>query len=248
MWKDFTMSESFENRFHRSEILFGSAALSKLQQSHVLLAGAGGVGSYIAEALVRGGIGKLTIYDPDLVHYTNLNRQLPALTSTVNKEKTSAVAARLLDINPELELHVFNIALTPENIEPILDQTSFDYLADAIDSLNDKCFLLSAAHLRKLPTISAMGAGCRKDPSLVQYADISKTFNCKLTKNVRAKLKKDYNIAKGIECVFSPENNPDAVLPGENGQRPTIGSSSFMPGIFGLFMAAKIINKLTGKL
>lgn len=245
MLKGFTMLETFENRFHRSEILFGSAALEKLQSSHVLLAGAGGVGSYIAEALARAGIGKLTVFDPDTVHYTNLNRQLPALNSTIGKSKTAVIESRLQDINPKLELYVYNESLTAENIPVLLENTHFDYIADAIDSVNDKCLLLATAFQKNIPVISAMGAGCRKDPSLVQYADIGKTFNCKLAKTVRTRLKKEYGIIKGIECVFSPESNPDALLTLPDESRPLIGSSSFMPGIFGLFMAGKIINDLS---
>lgn len=245
MWKGFTMQESFENRFQRSGILFGTAALEKLRRAHVLLAGAGGVGSYIAEALVRGGIGELTIFDPDTVHYTNLNRQLPALCSSMDKLKTAVLTDRLKDINPELELHAFPEPLNAENIPALLENTRFDYLADAIDAVNDKCLLLATAFQKNIPVISAMGAGCRKDPSLVQYADISKTFNCKLAKTVRTRLKKEYGIARGIECVFSPENNPDALLTLPDGTRPLIGSSSFTPGIFGLFMAGKIINELS---
>jgi tRNA A37 threonylcarbamoyladenosine dehydratase len=238
------MQESFENRFHRSEILFGSAALQKLKKSRVLLAGAGGVGGYAAEALARGGIGSLTIYDPDNIHYSNLNRQLLALCSNNGQSKASALQNRLKDINPEIELTALPAALTMENIPGILDNGNFDYIVDAIDSVNEKCFLLSEAYARKIPVIAAMGAGCRVDPTQVQYADISKTHGCKLAKTVRSKLKKEYNIHKGITCVFSPESNPHAVVPGEKGERPTIGSSSFMPGIFGLFMAAKVINDL----
>ncbi|MBO5924087.1 MAG: tRNA threonylcarbamoyladenosine dehydratase, partial [Lentisphaeria bacterium] len=104
---------------------------------------------------------------------------------------------------------------------------------------------LAEAYKRSIKVIAAMGAGCRVDPTQIQYGDISKTYGCKLAKNVRSKLKKEYNITKGVMCVFSPEVNPDAIQPSENGERPIIGSSSFMPGIFGLFMAAKVINDLT---
>ena len=239
------MQESFENRFQRSEILFGSGALQKLKNAHILLAGAGGVGGYAAEALVRGGIGKLTVYDPDGIHFTNLNRQILALCSNNTQSKAAVLQQRLLDINPELELTALPEALTLENIPQILEDNHFDYIVDAIDSVNEKCFLLAQAYMRKIPVIASMGAGCRIDPTQVQYGDISKTYGCKLAKTVRGKLKKEYNIFKGIECVFSGENNPSAVIPGENGERPTIGSSSFMPGIFGLFMAAKVLNNLS---
>lgn len=232
---------------HRSRILYGAEAMEKLRRSHILLAGAGGVGGYAAEAITRGGIGNLTVYDPDKVHLTNLNRQLIALESTLDKYKTDCLRERLLQINPDLNIIGVNQSLTPENIPAILDQGNFDYVIDAIDSINDKCFLLAECHRRNIPVIAAMGAGCRLDASAMQYADISKTFNCRLAKNVRAILKKEYNIAQGIECVFSTEPPlPHGVLQENPNERPTIGSTSFMPGITGLMLAAKVLNKLAG--
>lgn len=239
------MAETFENFLHRSEILFGKTALEKLNQSRVLLAGAGGVGGYAAEALIRGGIGHLSVFDPDKVHPTNLNRQLLALQSNNDTLKTEVLARRAYDINPEIDLTVYAERLSRNNIVQVLEHGNFDYIVDAIDSLDDKCFLLSEAHKRSIKTISAMGAGCRVDPTQIRYADISKTYGCKLAKSVRSKLKKEYNISKGIMCVFSPETIPEAIQqPDAVGERPVIGSSSFMPGIFGLFMAAKAINDL----
>ena len=239
------MSETFENFLHRSEILFGKAALEKLKNSRVLLAGAGGVGGYAAEALIRGGIGHLTVFDPDKIHPTNLNRQLLALRSGNNTFKTTVLEQRALDINPAIDIKAYPDRLSRDNIADILENGRFDYIVDAIDSLDDKCFLLAEAYKRSIKVIAAMGAGCRVDPTQIQYGDISKTYGCKLAKNVRSKLKKEYNITKGVMCVFSPEVNPDAIQPGAVGERPLIGSSSFMPGIFGLFMAAKVINDLT---
>lgn len=241
------MPETFDNFLQRSEILFGKEALEKLKNARVLLAGAGGVGGYIAEALIRSGIGHLTVYDPDCVHPTNLNRQILALQLNNGRFKTEILKERAKEINPQLDLQSKPERLTRENIEAILEQGKFDYIADAIDSLDDKCFLLATALKNNTKVISAMGAGCRFDPTRIQYSDISKTYGCKLAKNVRGKLKKEYNISKGIMCVFSPEVNTDAVQSCGNGERPLIGSNSFIPGIFGLFMAAKIINDLAGK-
>ena len=238
------MPETFDDFLQRSVILYGENAMKKLRSSRILLAGAGGVGSYAAEALARSGIGHLTVYDPDKVHPTNLNRQLPALRSTIGKLKTDVLRERINDIDPQLDLRANPERLSRENIAQILEDGSFDYVVDAIDSLDDKCFLLAEACRRKIRVIAAMGAGCRFDPMQIQYADISKTYGCKLAKNVRRKLKKEYNITKGIMCVFSPEVNSGAIQPGAAGERPIIGSNSFMPGIFGLFMAAKVINDL----
>lgn len=246
------MSEFSENSkafLHRTEILFGADAMQKLASCHVLLAGAGGVGGYAAEALARGGIRALTVYDPDSVHPTNLNRQILALHSTCGKLKTDCLYSRLADINPQLELNLHPEALTAENIPSVLDSNNFDYVIDAIDPINEKCFLLAACYNRKIPVISAMGAGCRLDPSQVKYADISKTNNCRLAKSVRSKLKKEYGITGGIECVYSSEPPiPEAVLAETPNSRPTIGSSSFMPGIFGLFLAGRVLCKLAGKM
>ena len=237
-----------ESIFHRTKILFGSSAMQKIAQSKVLLAGAGGVGAYAAEALVRGGIGSLTVYDPDTVHPTNLNRQILALHSTCGKLKTDCLRDRLLEINPQLVLEACPQALTADNIASILQNNHFDYVLDAIDPINEKCFLLASCYRLKIPVISAMGAGCRLDPAQVKYADISQTSNCRLAKSVRNKLKKEYNITKGIECVYSSEPPiPEAVLAETPGSRPTIGSSSFMPGIFGLFMAGRVLKKLSGR-
>ena len=240
------MPETFDDFLQRSEILFGKEALTKLKNARGVLAGAGGVGGYAAEALIRSGIGHLTVYDPDSVHPTNLNRQILALRSNNGKSKTAILRERAFDINPQLDLQAIPERLSGENIEAVLEQGKFDYIADAIDSLDDKCFLLATALKNNTKVISAMGAGCRFDPTQIQYSDISKTYGCKLAKTVRGKLKKEYNISKGIMCVFSPEVNPDAIQPCE-GERPLIGSNSFIPGIFGLFIAAKIINDLAAR-
>ena len=241
------MPETFDDFLQRSEILFGKDALDKLKNARVLLAGAGGVGGCAAEALIRSGIGHLTVYDPDCVHPTNLNRQILALRSNNGMLKTAILRERASDINPQLDLQAIPERLSRENIETVLEQGKFDYIADAIDSLDDKCFLLAAALRNNIKVISAMGAGCRFDPTKIEYSDISRTYGCKLAKTVRSKLKKEYNISKGIMCVFSPEINPDTIQPCGNGERPLIGSNSFIPGIFGLFIAAKIINDLAAR-
>jgi len=241
------MPETFDDFLQRSEILFGETALEKLKNARILLAGAGGVGGYAAEALARGGTGHLTVYDPDCVHPTNLNRQILALHSNNGRQKTAVLAERIYDINPGIDLQVHPERLSRENIGAVLEQGNFDYIADAIDSLDDKCFLLVSALKKQIPVISAMGAGCRFDPTRIQYSDISRTYGCKLAKSIRSKLKKEYNITKGIMCVFSPEVNPGTIQPAEDGERPLIGSNSFIPGIFGLFMAAKVINDIASR-
>jgi len=241
------MSTSKTHWLQRSKILLGQAAIENLQHSHVLLAGAGGVGGYAAEALARSGLGALTVFDPDKVHITNLNRQILALHSTLDEYKTGVLRQRLLDINPDIRVNACAEALTANNIEKILQDNCFDYIVDAIDSVNDKCCLLATAHRMQIPVISAMGAGRRLDPTALQYADISKTYNCKLAKVVRSKLKKEYDIVKGIECVFSSEPS----LPPADNSTPEdnsiIGSCSWLPGISGLYPAARVIQVLGKK-
>lgn len=237
--------ESPENFRNRSEILFGSSAMAMLSRSHVLIAGIGGVGGYAAEAIARAGIGKLTVYDPDTVNPSNINRQILALHSNCGTYKTEVLKKRLLDINPDLQLQAHACALTLENIPQILDSGEFDYIVDAIDPVVEKCCLLANAYIRKIPVISAMGAGFRLDPGKVGFADISKTSNCALARAVRSKLRKEYNISKGILCVFSSETAVVKAVPESSGKRPPVGSSSYMPGIFGLFMASEVIRQLT---
>ncbi len=235
----------------RSAILLKPSGLENLSRAHVLLAGAGGVGGYAAEALARAGIGHLSVYDPDVVQPSNRNRQLLALCSTENRPKVDVLRTRVLDINPDIRFDGHAEALTPENIPGILENGAFDYLLDAIDSLSDKCALLAAAYHRGLPTIAAMGAGGRVDPAQIRYADIAKTYNCRLARQVRGSLRK-LGITKGIPCVFSPEDVPDdAVLPPdfEHGvMRSTVGTISYLPGVFGLFLAAAAIRELAGKI
>ncbi|MBO5722564.1 MAG: tRNA threonylcarbamoyladenosine dehydratase [Lentisphaeria bacterium] len=239
------MSQTEENFLHRTRLLLGNEAVERLQKSRVLIAGIGGGAVYAAEALARGGIGSLTVYDPDRVHISNINRQILALHKDCSRCKTDILRERLQEINPALELNAFAEAMTLENIGRIVQNGSFDYIVDAIDPVNEKCCLLAAAVQHNIPVISAMGAGCRLDPAQVKYADISKTYNCRLARSVRARLKKEYGITGGIRCVFSAEPPlPEAVTKNDDGSL-CIGSSSFMPGIFGLFMAAEVLRKLS---
>ena len=153
------MNQTEENFLHRTRLLLGNEAVERLQKSRVLIAGIGGVGGYAAEALARGGIGSLTVYDPDKVHISNINRQILALHKDCSRSKTDVLRERLQEINPTLELNAFAEALTLENIANIIKNGSFDYIVDAIDPVNEKCSLLAAAVQHNIPVISAMGAG-----------------------------------------------------------------------------------------
>ena len=233
----------------RTELLIKEEGIKRLQSANILIVGLGGVGSFAAEFLVRSGIGNLTIVDGDTVDITNINRQLPALNSTIGKNKTDVVAERILDINPEINLKKINEFLEPERMEEILTQEKFDYVLDCIDSLSPKLALIITCKRKKIKLVSAMGAGGKTDPSKVMVRDISKTNNCFLAKQIRKKLKKE-QIHKGFRCVFSTEiqdENSLKMTDGSNYKKSFYGTISYMPAIFGLYAAAEVIRFLLKK-
>ncbi len=233
----------------RTELLIKENGIKKLQKANLLIIGLGGVGSFAAEFLARSGVGNLTIVDGDVVDITNINRQLPALHSTIGKSKVEIVAERLLDINPELNLTKINEFLNPERMSEVIDLQKFDYILDCIDSVTPKVTLIKTARRKKVKIVSCMGAGGKIDPAKVLVRDISKTYNCYLAKNVRKRLKKE-KINKGIRCVFSNEIQDEESLKmtdGSNFKRSFYGTSSFIPAIFGLYAAAEVINYLIKK-
>ena len=233
----------------RTELLVKEEGIERLQNANILIVGLGGVGSFAAEFLVRSGIGNLTIVDGDTVDITNINRQLPALNSTIGKNKTDVVAERILDINPKLNLKKINEFLEPERMEKILTQEKFDYVLDCIDSLSPKLALIITCKRKKIKLVSVMGAGGKTDPSKVMVRDISKTNNCFLAKQIRKKLKKE-QIHKGFRCVFSTEiqdENSLKMTDGSNYKKSFYGTISYMPAIFGLYAAAEVIRFLLKK-
>ena len=233
----------------RTELLIKEEGIEKLHSANILIVGLGGVGSFAAEFLVRSGIGNLTIVDGDTVDITNINRQLPALSSTIGKNKTDVVAERILDINPEINLKKINEFLEPDRMEELLTQEKFDYVLDCIDSLSPKLALIITCKRKKIKLVSAMGAGGKTDPSKVMVRDISKTNNCFLAKQIRKKLKKE-QIHKGFRCVFSTEiqdENSLKMTDGSNYKKSFYGTISYMPAIFGLYAAAEVIRFLLKK-
>ena len=233
----------------RTELLVKEEGIERLQNANILIVGLGGVGAFAAEFLVRSGIGNLTIVDGDTVDITNINRQLPALNSTIGKNKSDIVAERILDINPEINLKKINEFLEPERMEEILTQEKFDYVLDCIDSLSPKLALIITCKRKKIKLVSAMGAGGKTDPSKVMVRDISKTNNCFLAKQIRKKLKKE-QIHKGFRCVFSTEiqdENSLKMTDGSNYKKSFYGTISYMPAIFGLYAAAEVIIFLLKK-
>ena len=231
--------------FERSELVFEAQGIQQLQQSHVLVAGVGGVGGFVIEALARAGVGELTIIDHDSVSASNLNRQIIALNSTVGLNKAEIMAQRIQDINPDCIVNVSKAFIRPEDMDSVLS-TQFDFVVDAIDSLNCKVALVVTALQKGLPTVSSMGAGRRIDPSKIELADISKTHGCALARNMRQRLKKQ-RISKGLMTVFSTElpkePGPMEAIEGARG-RVVNGTASYMPGIFGLMLAGYVIQQL----
>lgn len=231
----------------RTELLLGEDALAKLKTKHVLVVGLGGVGAYAAEQICRAGIGEMTIVDADVVDETNINRQLIALTSTIGIPKSELLKERLIQINPNLKLHVVQEYIRDEKTEDLLNRATYDYVLDAIDTLSPKVFLIFQVLQKKYPLISAMGAGGKLDPSLIQVVDIKKTFKCKLAFIVRKRLH-HLGIRTGFKAVFSPEVVPDHAMvidsnPSMN-KLSVVGTISYMPAMFGCHMAAEVIKDL----
>jgi tRNA A37 threonylcarbamoyladenosine dehydratase len=229
----------------RTKLLFGEEKVKKLNQSHVLIVGLGGVGAYAAEQIVRAGVGQVTIVDGDRVQASNRNRQLAALNSTVSQSKAMIMQQRLLDINPDLKITAIDEYIKDDRMIEILDQ-SYDYVVDAIDTLAPKIFLIYHALQKKLPIVSSMGAGGKTDPSQVQIADISKSHNDNLARILRKRLHR-MGVYTGVKVVFSPEKvNPETIIltEGEQNKKTTVGTISYMPAIFGNFISSIVIRDL----
>jgi tRNA A37 threonylcarbamoyladenosine dehydratase len=229
----------------RTELLIGKQKLEKLMASHVLVVGLGGVGSFAAEFICRSGIGEMTIVDGDVVDPSNRNRQLPALATTHGQSKAAIMAERLMAINPELTLHVIKDFIQPEAVDNILS-VNYDYVIDAIDSVTPKLTFMKAAYTKGLRIISSMGAGGKIDPTQLQVADISKSYNCPFAQQVRKQLKKE-GIYKGIKVVFSPEEtdkNSLMLTDGSNYKKSAYGTVSYMPATFGATAASVVIRDL----
>ena len=234
-----------DSQFLRSEMLLGENSSRILSESKIILFGLGGVGSYTAEALARAGVGEITIVDSDTVSFSNLNRQLCALHSTLGLAKTEVVKKRINDINPACKVNAVQKFYLPENSDEF-SLSDYDYIADAIDTVSAKIDLAEKAQQLNIPIISCMGTGNKFDPSQFRISDISKTSGCPLCRVMRRELKKR-NINK-LNVVWSPEEPAKpAATNEESGKRQTPGSLPFVPGAAGLIMAGKIITDLINK-
>ena len=230
----------------RTRLLLGEEKSERLRQAHVLVVGVGGVGAYAAEMLCRAGVGRLTLVDADTVQRTNINRQLPALHSTLGQPKVEVLAARFRDINPEVELTVLPVFLKDENIPQLLDAARYDFVVDAIDTLAPKCHLIAEALRRRIKIVSSMGAGAKSDITQIRFADIWDTYHCGLSKAVRKRLQK-MGIRHKLPVVFSTEQaDSKAVLltDDEQNKKSTCGTVSYMPAVFGCYLAEYVIRRL----
>ena len=230
----------------RTCLLLGEEKMLRLAKAHVLVVGLGGVGAYAAEMITRAGVGRMTLVDGDTVQPSNLNRQLPALCSTLQKPKAQLVADRLHDIHPELQLTVVSSYLTAEEVPALLDRSDYSFVVDAIDTLAPKCALITEAHRRRIPLISSMGAGAKSDITQVRFADLWETYHCGLSKAVRSRLKRQ-GVRYKVPVVFSTEQaDPKAVIltEGEQNKKSTCGTVSYMPAVFGCYLAEYVLKRL----
>ena len=225
----------------RTGMLLGADGLKRLADAHVTVVGAGGVGGYAVEMLVRAGLGHLTVIDCDEVGESNLNRQILALHSTIGRPKVQVLRERMLDINPELDITVVEEYLTEENV-PRLAGTS-GFVLDAIDTLSPKIALIQHCLANGIPLVSSMGSGAKLDATKIQVADISKTFQCPLAHMLRKRLHK-LGIREGFLAVFSPEIpvTESVVLEESRNKKSQVGTISYVPAVFGCVCAQAMIS------
>ena len=222
-----------ENRYTRTEYILGSVGIDRLKNSSVLIFGVGGVGSYTAEAVARAGIGRITIVDCDTVSISNLNRQLPALSSTVGADKVAVMAARMRDIAPDAEIKAKNVFVSPETIG-MFDFSQYDYVIDAVDNVTAKLLIITGCKAAGTPVISSMGTGNKRDPSRFKISDIYKTSVCPLARVMRRELRK-----RGVESCLVLWSDEEPAKMNEGQTVP--GSLSFVPGSAGLRIAGEVI-------
>lgn len=230
----------------RTELLLGKEKCGRLGESKVLVVGLGGVGAYAAEMLVRAGVGRLTLLDADDVQLSNINRQLCALHSTVGQQKVDVLVRRFRDINPEVEITARVEFLEESMVGALLDSADFDFIVDAIDTIAPKCALIMEAMRRRIRIVSSMGAGAKTDITQVRFADLWETYHCGLSKAVRMRLKKA-GMRHSLPVVFcSQQADEKAVVKveGERNKKTTTGTVSYMPAVFGCYLAQYVINRL----
>ncbi len=230
----------------RTELLLGEEKTNSLINKNVLIAGLGGVGGICAEMIARAGVGSMTIIDGDTVDLSNCNRQIAALHSNEKVLKTKIMAARLLDINPDLKLTIISEFIKDNRTIEIVESQQYDYAVDCIDTLTPKVWFIKTCVDRKIPVVSSLGAGGKVDPSQIRVADIAESYKCKLARYVRKYLH-EYGISTGVKVVFSPEEiDKEKVIVTEKAfpKKTLIGTISYMPALFGCFTASVVIRDL----
>ncbi len=233
----------------RTVQLLGEERCRGLMEAHVLVAGMGGVGAMASEMLVRAGIGKITIADSDVVQATNINRQVGAFHSTIGRLKVVVMRERLLDINPALEIEVFEDYIEEGTVERLLDG-GYDYVVDAIDTLTPKMLLMELAVKQGLRLVSSMGSGGRSDPAKIFITDFERSYNCRLAYLLRKKLRKR-GVEGGFKVVFSTEQVSRELLADaedEQYKKSIPGTVSYVPAIFGCMLASVVVEGLTSPL
>ena len=228
----------------RTSLIIGDEGLEKLKNSSVIVFGVGGVGSFAAEAIARAGVGNLTIVDFDDVDITNINRQLPALHSTVGRYKVDVMKERILDINPNINIKAIREVYNKDTSDSILSE-KYDYVVDAIDMVTSKIHLIETCKNKGMDIISSMGMGNKLDPTKIEVTDIHKTTICPLARVMRKELK-DRRIKK-LKVVYSTEQPVDLKRKVLNGKKVTPGSISFVPSVGGLIIASVVVNDLINK-
>ena len=221
--------------------------MRRLAEARVLVVGVGGVGAYAAEMLCRAGVGELILVDADTVQPTNINRQLPATHASLGRPKVEVLAERFRDINPDIRLRILPVFLKDEAIPALLDEEKPDFVVDAIDTLAPKCHLIAEALRRKLKIVSSMGAGAKSDITQVRFADISDTYHCGLSKAVRKRLQQ-MGVKRKLPVVFSTEQADRRAIiltDEEQNKKSTCGTVSYMPAVFGCYLAEYVIKNLT---
>ena len=227
-----------QNQFTRTELLIGKDGLKKLQNAKVAVYGVGGVGSYVVEGLARAGIGHLVLIDNDYVDITNINRQIHATHSTIGKSKVEIEKERILEINPNVIVDIYQVDTLEKPEEEIID-SSFTYVVDAVDTITTKLKLIQKANKENVPIISAMGTANKLDPTKFEVSDIYKTSVCPLCKVMRKELK-NRNIPK-LKVVYSKEE--PIKIEELDGER-ILGSISFVPSVAGLIVAGEVIKDI----
>ena len=244
------------NQFMRTCLTFGKENMEKLYNSRVIVFGIGGVGSYVVEALVRSGIGAIDIVDDDKICFSNLNRQLYALHSTIGKYKVDVAEERIHDINPDCKVTKWNTFFMPETAD-LFDFSLYDYIVDCIDTVTGKLEIISRAKALKKPVISCMGAGNKVNPWQLKVADITRTSVCPLARVMRNELKK--RGIKRLKVVFSTEavippktdenegqtEDSSGVIRKGTPKKQTPGSNAFVPSAAGMMIASEVIKDLT---